>query len=140
MFFRCLEYTDLYGHSLSSCRITRVAAAACCNLVFLLSGAGSSPEESPGLWHADLLAWSIRAIILTFFLLFVSCFQTCISVHTSFISILVFSLSSLNVSMTAKYGRETAWTIQTVKHFRHAQMMLYPLFRFLHGTHCIHRC
>lgn len=129
--FPRLDYTDIYGYSLSSCWVKGkpVASATSCNLVFLLPECRVFPPGVP--WAVACRPYGLagnstpccsdqEAILLTFFLLFHWGLHTCISIHSSFISILIFSVSSCNVSMTSKYGKEVAWTIQTMKRFHHA--------------------
>lgn len=143
-----MRYYNIFRYyNLSSCWVTRktVASVTCCNLVFLLSEYRVFPQEvtwavsrrpSSLAGNSTCCHWSIQAVLLPYCLPFL---LNCMHFHLYFIHI-YFLFQVASYLWPQSMGQKWPGRQQTLKHFYHTQILLYPLFRFLHGTHCIHRC
>lgn len=116
-----------------------------CDLVFLLSEYRVFPQgvtwavahrSSDLAGNSTCCHWSIQAILLPFCL---PVLLKCMHFHSYFIHI-YFLFQVASHLWPQSMGQKLPGQQQTLKHFYHAQMLLYLLLRFLHGTHCIHKC
>lgn len=134
------------SYNLSSCWIARkaVASVTCCNLVLLvllLSRVQDSSRSHLGcgtqtFWPGREQYMSLINTGHSFTLW--SAISLDVHAFPFILHSYLFSVSSY--LWPQSMGTEMTWQQQTLMHFYHAQMLLYLLFRFLHGTHCIHRC
>lgn len=142
----CKWSYEIFMDSLFSCWVAGKTAASvtCCNLVFLLSEYRVFPQgvtwavacRPSGLaGNSTCCHWSIQAILLAFFLPFLLKYM---HFHSYFICI-YFLFQVASYLWPQRMGQRWPGQQQTLKHFYHAQKLLYALFRFLHGTHCVHR-